>query len=435
MNSPSALVAATPTTRDRYVDFLRVFSIGVVVVGHWLMAVVEDGPGGIRAGNALAAAPVAQYLTWLFQVMPLFFFVGGFAHATGVRSVAARGGGYADFVRARVERLLRPTAVFLAAWVVVAIALELTGHQDGIGKLASRTVVQPLWFVGVYLGVVALAPAMYRWHRRHGAAVPVVLLAAAVGVDVLRFGAGIEAIGVLNMAFVWLAAHQFGFLYADGVLTRRTGAYLAVSGLAAVVILTVATRLYPVSMVGLPGERFSNMNPPTVALAAHTVWLVGVALLVRGPVTRWLDSSRTWTAVVAANGVVMTTFLWHLTALFAGHAVVLAAGLPRPAIGSAAWWLSRPVWIALLALACAALVSLFRWAEAPRRAAVTGGGAVGIAALATAATCVGILGLALTGLDGLVAGRTTTLVVVPMTAVAGLVLVAGGWALHATNRR
>ncbi len=425
--SAAELAAATPTTRDRYVDFLRVVSIGVVVLGHWLMAVVEYGPDGVRATNVLASAPAAQYLTWVFQVMPLFFFVGGFAHATRL----ARGGSYADFIAARVDRLLRPTAVFLAVWTGLALALELTGHQDGIGKLATRTIVQPLWFVGVYLGVMALAPAMYRWHRRHGALVPVVLLGAAAGVDALRFGAGLDGIAVLNLAFVWLAAHQFGYLYADGALTRSVGAAMAVGGLVAVAILT---RFYPVSMVGMPGERVSNMNPPTVALAAHAMWLIGLALLVRDPVTRWLADRRVWTVVIAANGVVMTVFLWHLTALFVGQAVLQASGLPVPPAASPGWWLSRPVWIALLALACAALVSLFRWAEQSGpaqgggRAAVTGGGATR-AAIGAAAVCVGVLGVATTGLDGMLAGRTITLVAVPMTAPIALALVAGGWAL------
>ncbi len=429
------LAAATPVTRDRYVDFLRVFSIGVVVAGHWLMAAFETGPSGLRATNALATVPWAHYLTWLFQVMPLFFLVGGFAHATGL----ARGGSYADFVRARVGRLLRPTAVFLAVWTGLALVLEVTGHQDGIGKIASRTVVQPLWFVGVYLGVMALAPPMYRWHRRHGALVPVALFGAAAVVDTVRFGVGFDGVGVVNLALVWLAAHQLGFLYADGVLTRRVAGAMAAGGVLAVAVLT---RFYPVSMVGMPGERVSNMNPPTLALAAHAVWLIGLALLLREPVSRWLGQVRVWTAVIAANGVVMTVFLWHLTALFVGQAVLFATGVDVPAAGTVLWWATRPLWLVALGLVCAALVSLFRWAEDARRVAVTGGGAAGVtaggtagvAALGAVAACLGILGVAVTGLDGLLAGRSTTMVIAPMTASAGLLLVAVGWALTCRAR-
>lgn len=72
--SARSLAAATPDTRDRYADFLRVFSIAVVVFGHWLMAVVTVGATGrIAAGNALTTAPALQYATRVLQVMPLFF--------------------------------------------------------------------------------------------------------------------------------------------------------------------------------------------------------------------------------------------------------------------------------------------------------------------------------------------------------------------------
>lgn len=112
------LAAATPLSRDRYADFLRVFSIGVVVIGHWLMAVVTVGSSSK--------------------------FVVGFAHYTALASLHRRGGSYSDFVRSRVTRLLRPTAVFIMVWLAAALALELTGHQTGVLAIAVRTVAQPL---------------------------------------------------------------------------------------------------------------------------------------------------------------------------------------------------------------------------------------------------------------------------------------------------
>jgi hypothetical protein len=68
------LVARTPVTRNRYIDLLRVFSIFVVVVGHWLMAVITiDATGAIQGDNILGLVPWMQYLTWGLQVMPIFF--------------------------------------------------------------------------------------------------------------------------------------------------------------------------------------------------------------------------------------------------------------------------------------------------------------------------------------------------------------------------
>jgi len=352
---------------------------------------------------------------------------------------------YAAFVAARLRRLLAPTAVFLAVWASVAAATELAGWQSSeVLRLATRTIVQPLWFLGVYLGVVGLAPLMYAAHRRWGVRVPVALVVAAGVVDAIRLLGDVEAVGALNVALVWLAAHQLGFLYADGVLTRRVGVGLVLGGLVSTVTLTVVLGWYPVSMVGLPGAGVSNMNPPTLALVAHGAWLTGLVVLARRPVTRWLARPSVWTSVVAANGVVMTVFLWHLTALFALAAAV-SVGLPTPAPGGALWWVTRPVWLAVLAALLLPLVLVFRRFERPGRAPSSPGAAVatsgaGVASRSRsldgvgAATGVvlatfGMLVVAVTGLNGMLAERTAHLVVVPVTAWIGLVALGLGWAL------
>ena len=145
MSNPTTTAAelarATPDSRDRYVDLLRVASLGAVILGHWLMAVVVAGPDGtVRATNALAILPWLQPLTWLLQVMPVFFLVGGFAHATALASHGRRGATYADFVRSRAGRLLRPTAVFVGVWLALALVIEVLGQDRGV--LRSR----PAWW-------------------------------------------------------------------------------------------------------------------------------------------------------------------------------------------------------------------------------------------------------------------------------------------------
>src|SRR5215212_3900325 len=80
----SDLARQTSASRDRYVDFLRLFSIAVVVLGHWLMAVVVWHGSEFHTGNAIAMTPGLWIATWLLQVMPIFFFVGGFANLATV---------------------------------------------------------------------------------------------------------------------------------------------------------------------------------------------------------------------------------------------------------------------------------------------------------------------------------------------------------------
>jgi hypothetical protein len=426
--SAAALAAATPAGRDRYVDLLRVASLGVVIAGHWLMAVpVTGADGAVRVTNLLALLPQLRPATWLLQVMPVFFLVGGFAHATALASIRRRGGGYADFARTRTARLLRPTAVFLGVWLVAAVGAGLAGRDDGLVRVALRTAVQPLWFVAVYLGLVALAPVMWRLHRRFGAGVPVALLAVAAGVDVLRF-TGHPRVAALNLLVVWAGVHQLGFFYADGTLQRggrRFALLLTGAGLGALLLLTTAGP-YPVSMVGVPGEAMSNMSPPTVALAAHAVWLTGLVLLVRGPATRLLRRARVWQAVVAANGLAMTAFLWHLTGAFA--VLVVLHGRSPGVPGSAGWWATRPLWLGAAALVTTGLVLVFRRFDRPRPTVITAGRAPRAAAGAALCT-LGVLGVSIVGLGGLLTGHTATLLVVPVTAPLALALVALGAAL------
>lgn len=271
--SACELAAATPASRDRYVDLLRVASLAVVVLGHWLMAAVTtDG----QVGNLLAVVPELQVVTWLFQVMPVFFFVGGFSHALAHRSRPQ----YAVFLQARLQRLLRPTMVFVGVWGAAALVLQLSGADGGLTGVALRLVTQPLWFIGIYLAMVAFTPPLLRLHERWGWGAFGALAGGAVAVDVLRFAADVPFVEFLNFAFVWLAVHQLGFLRADGMIRRP--ALLAGAGLLGATAL-VALGPYPLSMVGMPGEKVSNMAPPTLALLCHGLWLVGAVELLRGP--------------------------------------------------------------------------------------------------------------------------------------------------------
>ncbi|MFE2273448.1 acyltransferase family protein [Streptomyces lavendulae] len=426
--SARAMAAATPTARDRYVDLLRVASLATVVLGHWLMAAVS----GDGIGNLLALVPPLQVLTWALQVMPVFFFVGGFSHALSYRSLERRypgRPGYAVFLRARLRRLLRPTLVFVLVWAALALAVQLAGHGGGrLTGAALRTVTQPLWFIGIYLAMVALTPPLLRLHARHGWAAFAALAGAAALVDVLRFALGVPYVEFLNFALVWLAVHQLGFLRADGRITRP--ALLGAAGLAGAVLL-VAFGPYPLSMVGMPGEKVSNMAPPTLALLCHGMWLVGAVQLLARPAGAWLARPRVWHGVVAANGVAMTAFLWHLTAMLGVYAgqLLLGMALPEPATG--AWWAQVPVRILLAAALTALLVACFRRFEAPGAAArgavrEEGPGSGPVAAAGITLCLLGILGLSMTGLGGLLRGHSAVLIALPVTAPAAIGMAVGG---------
>ncbi|WP_327333792.1 acyltransferase [Streptomyces anulatus] len=434
-SSVRELAGATPATRDRYVDLLRVASLGAVVLGHWLMAAVT--PDGV--GNLLALVPALQPLTWLLQVMPVFFFVGGFSHALSCRSLlrkrpepasgAAADSVYSAFLRARLQRLLRPTMVFVLVWGAAALLVQLLGGGGGLTGVTLRMVTQPLWFIGIYLAMVAFTPPLLKLHERYGWGAFAGLAGAAVAVDVLRFAAGVPYVEFLNFAFVWLAVHQLGFLRADGRIRRP--ALLAGAGLVTAGAL-VAFGPYPLSMVGMPGEKVSNMAPPTLALLAHGLWLVGAVELLRAPAARLLERPRVWRTVVAANGVAMTAFLWHLTAMFGVYGAMLALDVELPAPASAAWWAQVPLRIAFAAALTAGLVAAFRAFERPASAPRGAAGATGagpLAALGATLCLLGVLGLSMVGFGGLLDGRTALLIAIPVSAPAAVAMTLGGWLL------
>jgi peptidoglycan/LPS O-acetylase OafA/YrhL len=105
------LVEATPSTRNRYVDLIRVVSIAAVVLGHWTMAVIGYRDGRFTGANVLELDPDTQILTWLFMVMPLFFIVGGFSNAGSWVSARRRGVRYADWLAGRSARLIPAAGV------------------------------------------------------------------------------------------------------------------------------------------------------------------------------------------------------------------------------------------------------------------------------------------------------------------------------------
>jgi fucose 4-O-acetylase-like acetyltransferase len=355
--------STTPSHRDRYVDFLRAFSILVVVFGHWLMAAVQVHNGEFGGSNVLDVIPGLWIVTWILQVMPLFFFVGGFSNLRGWESCIRRGDSYRHYISRRLTRLMRPTLAFIVLWFSLAVAL--TTFVPDIAIELSRALAilaRPLWFLAVYVLVVALAPFLYRLHRRSGALVPIALAISAAAVDVVRLGAGLTWFGYLNFVFVWLFAHQLGFFYADGSLLQLRPKRLvawAVGGLALVAALTVFGPYSP-SMVGMATEKASNNSPPSVCLAALTVWLVAIALLVRKFVSTRLQRRSVWKGVVAVNSMIMTVFLWHLTALLVAVVVLYPLGFPQPEVGTGAWWALRPIWIVCLTLVLSAFVWLFR---------------------------------------------------------------------------
>jgi hypothetical protein len=418
---PSAKAAlATPLHRDRVVDGARAAALVVVIAGHSIMAVTAWPDGVPVLGNLLAAYPWTQALTWLLQIMPLFFWAGGAANALSWDRHAARGESYATWLWARADRLLRPAFVYLAIMGTVALVVTLVAPARTAEPLMTL-MTQLLWFLGSYLLVTALTPLFRATTPGRAIVVAVALLAACGLIDAGRFFLGLpDALGLLNFVLVWAVPAYLGSLRSHGVMQRYPawGLGAVLIGCVGLNALLIRQGPWPVSMVGMPGEPVSNMAPPTVVLALHSVALVMVVTLLDQPLRRLLDRPRVWQPVTAVNLCAMTLYLWHLPVLITLTVLGHVLHLERPtALGPDGWpvpvgWgylLGSVVFWSVYAVGVWAIVRLMWpfehqplvwWDAAPRRPAPEPRTAAWVAALGTAGVGIASLILSATGLAG-----------------------------------
>jgi fucose 4-O-acetylase-like acetyltransferase len=410
-----------PATRERHVDLIRATAIWAVVMGHWLVIAVTQVDGSIDGVNALRALGWAHPLTWAFQVMPLFFFVGGYANATSMARHRRAGGDALGWVVRRFRRLLGPSVTLLAVIVAAVTMARVGGVDDHDAARAAWLATVPLWFLTAYLATIALSPVAHAAHRRWGLTVPLASAGAIALIDLIRFHVADAWMPNLNYLLVWFTIHQLGFAWHDGRMPARprVGAAVAAVGLVALIGLTVLGP-YPISMVRVPGSGLHNSEPPTVALLALAIAQIGLVLAVRDRAARWLQRARPWGVVSRIQRVVLTLFLWHMAAAAIAAVALYGTGMvPLVPIGSGEWLAWRIPWVATCLVVLAGLVAVFgrverAWAggahdlrAGPGSAALAGVGGV-------LATLVGMLGIAVagSGVHGPLALPTWSLVVI-----------------------
>jgi hypothetical protein len=327
----------TPEERDRAVDLMRSFSLLTVVFGHLFMALVVWKQGAPVLDNLLAHVPALQLVTWVLQIMPVFFFAGAIANQISWTRAAAKGVSWREWTYDRLSRLIRPVAVYLAAWVpFVLISTAVLGSK--VASPLATLSTQLLWFLGVYLPVTAATPLLGRWVKRSPWGTPLCMLVLAGLGDWCRLALGWSVVGLLNFLVVWGMAAALGLVMEQVKPSKATLVGIALAGLVTNVLL-VSCGPWPLSMVGLPGERFSNMSPPSLVLGVHCWVLAALVSLAKPALARVARRERVWTLACAIGGASMTLYLWHLTALISIVLVEHGLGIDRGVgVGSLRFW-------------------------------------------------------------------------------------------------
>ena len=224
-----AVAESTKPDRDRAVDVARLAALVVVMFGHCALLLATIDSSGLWIGNLLGEMPALTPVTWLVQVMPLFFLAGGAAGAYGWRE----GTPWGTWLFARAQRLCRPVFWYLAFWTVgLAVASAVLGADSAVGL--GRECVALLWFLGVYIVTLAFVPALTRMRAARTVAILVAsLLVLAAVVDSVRIATGELLAGLPNFLIVWLIPVVIGVAYARkliGVPGGLVGRGVRVSG-------------------------------------------------------------------------------------------------------------------------------------------------------------------------------------------------------------
>ena len=189
----------------------------------------------------------------------------------------------------------------LLVWAGIVAGMALHRMPSGTIRALTLPAVGPLWFLAVFVVLTAATPLLLR--PRPGVTA-VVAGAVVLGVDVVRFWLdGPAWLKWANLAAGWLVPYVLGIAWANGAFaSRRAAAGLLTGGTAGAVVL-IAGFGYPASMVGVTGAEVSNLSPPTLAAVCFGIAQVGLALLVRAPLTRLMRRPGLWAVVALARRV------------------------------------------------------------------------------------------------------------------------------------
>ncbi|GBG37928.1 acyltransferase family protein [Mycobacterium montefiorense] len=322
--SPAELAARTPADRDRAIDVIRIVSLIGVVAGHTLMAISIIENHVLIWDNMLTTSVAFQILTWIFQIMPLFFFAGAAASLSSWQPGTNWGG----WLMKRCTRLFRPVFYYLGFWAVALTVLYPVLPQHIYQPVAGVS-IQLLWFLGAYVLVLAAMPALARiTTRAHFAAGVVAVYGAIAAIDAIRLHwHAVSALGYLNLA-VWLIPAMFGVAYRRGLITGRAGLVTAAAALVVNVAL-VHWGPYAISMVGTGDHHLSNTSPLSLLLAGHAIILSALVVAAMPAIARWAQRPRVWWWTALGNSGAMTLYLWHMPALLGMHLLFDLTGHPR----------------------------------------------------------------------------------------------------------
>ncbi len=359
----SAGMAAFGRSRDPVIDLARFFCLILVVLSHCMMVSPVLHPDGtVTTENTLMEQHWFEPVLWVFQVMPLFFVLGGITGLESWMRFRSRGGPGIDYGQLRLLRLIRPATALLASMFGGLWAARLLGVDPEVVQLIATGAGMPLWFLAAYLATQLSVPVLARLHGHSPWVTLSGLVAAVITLDSLR--GAFPMLAFVNMLFVWCAVQQFGFFIADGIFAGRSRGWFVGLIVGSNLLLGLVTGIGVYS-----GNMIVDLNPPNFCMLLLGLSQAATLQLLR-PGLAWAAGVRwiRWVVAVAGRRS-MTVYLWHLPLLAAMSGLLLLTDFPKPAAGTAEWWWARPlVLLGVLLLLLPVLLLCGRLEERPTAA-------------------------------------------------------------------
>ncbi|MGK5682978.1 acyltransferase family protein [Actinoplanes sp. URMC 104] len=342
--APAVAAAASPKSRNRYIDTLRALAIVRVVIYH-----------------AFGWA----WLTYVLPAMGVMFAIAGSLMAASLAKSGAR-----QAVWSRIRRLLP------ALWTFAAVALPLMfwhgwsasdpDHplhrlnlvfwlfplEDPPGSSWGEPFWEVLWYLRAYLIFVLVSPILYFAYRKLGWAMVAMPLVALAVLTVTGFRLPDPIDGIMWDFVTYAACWIAGFAHRDGRLHR-----LPLAAWIAVVTAVGGVGLY--WLFTHPTDWGFDLNEVPVARTLWSLAFVLIVLRFRPTMAvleradfKWLSES-----VRVINARAITIYLWHFPLIAVGARVLEHYEVPWATFQYIIWML------ALEGVMVLGAVLLFGWVE------------------------------------------------------------------------
>lgn len=332
MNTQKILEATAG--RDRPTDLVKASALLLVTIGHGLAWNITPG-GTIQ--NTLDAIPNLFWISWILQILPLFFFLAG----TQLGSLrAAKSDKFA-------KRTLRLTTDTLTLYLIAAVIAAGAGLIDtSYAKTFGLLAVQLTWFVGVYLAILATGPLLARLRLKHIG----MLFALIVAVDLIRIHA-LAFGGWANMYLVWAFFAAAG-VHKETLWKLPTAAKATIAGIAGgSAVLLVIYGPYSRALITVEsGPGLSNLAPPTTVLTLAGLCQIMLLSLIWPTLRKATEQNKIWIPTAVFAGAAMQIYLYHMILLSVIVGLLTTSGF-GPQAASLVWWVVHiVVWALVITL-------------------------------------------------------------------------------------